>query len=430
MTSRMPGPLLRRILWATILFVYLAACAAHPGGVGLVWAAADAPTPLLAKGQPVDWWFVFKFNASKRFAGCGPDSGKRACIFGGAVRTDARFGQQFVYASNKDASLKKGRNCLGATTADPVGATFDQVYNGSFFYVIWNDQFYRDPAVTACGKSDSCGGPWGHSKGMLAWNAAGEGFMLQVTTPSWPGSGSKQIGRKSGNTLGCISTNNNLTASQHFFAVKLTKVDLLKVLAALANASVVTEPTKLQIVRNGGPADVRALVDTLGRKSKSSRPTTDKLSTGVVLISKPSRLPVPPWQMVSAVLDGAAVRTATWWNKPWIYTTTKSAKIRCWDTQLGTPGPVAIALTGEWDGSEIGLAAPNNHAKIGIASVGDRHYAIFGDLNQQGTLSPPDCDKSQNGRGGLFFVVDNKDLFRGIVNLLDGETAPTMALKK
>ena len=24
--------------------------------------AADAPTPLLAKGQPVDWWFTFKFN--------------------------------------------------------------------------------------------------------------------------------------------------------------------------------------------------------------------------------------------------------------------------------------------------------------------------------------------------------------------------------
>jgi len=29
-----------------------------------------APAPLLSKGHPVDWWFVFKFNA-KSFPGCG-----------------------------------------------------------------------------------------------------------------------------------------------------------------------------------------------------------------------------------------------------------------------------------------------------------------------------------------------------------------------
>ena len=32
------------------------------GGTGY---AADAPAPLLKKGQPVDWWFVFKLNSAQ-----------------------------------------------------------------------------------------------------------------------------------------------------------------------------------------------------------------------------------------------------------------------------------------------------------------------------------------------------------------------------
>jgi len=61
-----------------------------------------------------------------------------------------------------------------------VGATFDQVYNGSYHYVIWNDQFYNDPNLPACGGHTFCDNPWGHSKGMLAWNDDGDGFVMQV----------------------------------------------------------------------------------------------------------------------------------------------------------------------------------------------------------------------------------------------------------
>jgi hypothetical protein len=50
---------------------------------------------------------------------------------------------------------------------------------------------------------------------------------------------------------------------------------------------------------------------------------------------------------------------------------------------------------------------------------------IFGDLNQQGALSRPDCGKSENGRGGLFFVLDNKELADGVTDLIDGDTAST-----
>jgi len=50
---------------------------------------------------------------------------------------------------------------------------------------------------------------------------------------------------------------------------------------------------------------------------------------------------------------------------------------------------------------------------------------IFGDLNQQGALSRADCGKSENGRGGLFFVLDNKELADSVTDFIDGDTAST-----
>jgi Deoxyribonuclease II len=388
-------------------------------------ASGDAPVPLLAKGHPVDWWFVFKFN-SKVFPGCG-GAATRACLFGGSVQDYPFFSQQFVYASSEARALKQGSDCAGDTTAEPLGATFDQVYNSTFNFVVWNDQFYNDPKIQGCGTS--CGGPWGHSKGMLAWNDAGEGLVLQVTTPSWPAAGSKQFPRKTdGNTLGCVK-DDNVEVSQHFFSLKLSKDDLVKVLKALQNASVVTDPKNPQLVKNGGPADVQDLVKALGVKSKSTVVTRDKLSSGVELISKPSKLQVPPWQMVSAVLGGTPLRTATWWANPKIYTTLIDSDVACWTNTLGKPGPVEIAISGTWDGKEFGLtggAGPNfNHAKVGVSTSGSEHYSIFGDMNQQGTTSGQNCASSQNGRGGLFYVVNDADLFDGVKSLISGQSAPT-----
>ena len=386
------------------------------GDKSLAAQPANAPAPLLKNGQSVAWWFVFKLNAAS-FPGCG--DAQRACLFGGTVQPYKKFGQQFAFASSEDHTLKQGEGCAGETKTDPLGATFDQVYNGKFFYVLWNDQFYGDPIK-------SKDGPAGHSKGMLAWNKDGNGFVLQVSTPSWPASGSSKAPRKTdGNTLGCVD-DNDVLVSQHFFALQLTKDDVVLVLKALGNASVVTDPTKSQIVNNGGPADIQALVKVLGKNSQSTTATKDKLSSGVVLISKPSDLNVPPWQMVSAMLGGEPLRAATWWTKPEIPTTTASTPIACWDHSLGKPGAVEIATSGTWEGKTIGLegqAVPDgNHAKIGV-STGEHHYAIFGDLNQQGTLNGPSCDSSQDGRGGLFYVVDDPGLFTSVRDLIKGETA-------
>src|SRR5260370_4176066 len=399
-----------------VMFFFLAA--------PLAYAQHSAPEPLLAKGHPVNWWFVFKLNAGT-FPSCGGGA-QRTCLFGGEVQNYKAFGQQFVFASSEDPSLKQGSDCAGDTTADPIGATFDQVYNGSFHYVIWNDQFYDDPKIAGCTKE--CGSPWGHSKGALAWNEAGEGFVLQVSTPSWPASGSKTFPRKTdGNTLDCVK-DNDVEASQHFFALKLTKDDVVRILTALQDASVVTDPKNPQLVNNGGPADVQDLVKHLGTRSNRTTFTKLALSSGVQLISTPSPLKLPPWQMVSAILGGVSLRAATWWAKPEISTTTASTAIACWSSSLGKPGPVEIATSGHWAGQEVGLAGgagPNfNHAKIGVSTSGDVHFSIFGDMNQQGTLSGPKCNSSQNGRGGLFYVIDDPVLFDGVKNLIAGGTAP------
>ena len=406
------------------VFVLLTILSTHFHSIGYAAESKDAPAPLLGKGRAVSWWLVFKFNSAV-FRGCGGAS--RVCLFGGTAQNYKVFGQQFVYASSENPSLQKGSDCIGDTIADPVGATFDEIYNNSFHYVIWNDQFYDDPVINGCKKD--CASPWGHSKGMLAWNDAGEGLVLQVTTPSWPAAGSVNSPRRTdGNTLGCVK-DDNVEVSQHFFALKLVKDDLVDVLLALQNASVVTDATNSQIVSNGGPPDVQQLVANLGTRSNSIRVMNVKLSSGVELISKPSKLYVPPWQMVSAVLGGVSLRTATWWANPKIYTTTETTSISCWDKSLAKPGAVEIATTGHWAGKEFGLTGglgPNfNHAKLGVSTSGDNHYSIFGDMNQQGSVSGRKCSRSQNGRGGLFYVVDDAELSGSLKDLLNGSTAPT-----
>jgi hypothetical protein len=378
---------------------------------------------LLSAKNPVDWWFAFKFNTAN-FPGCKAEA-VRACRFGGQPQPySSGFSQQFVYASSEDQNLQEGVDCLGDTLTDPVGATFDEIYNGDFNYVVWNDQFYEDPAIAGC--TTYCDTPWGHSKGMLAWDANGNGLVLQVTTPSWPAAGSQLFPRMTdGNTLGCVK-DDDVLVSQQFFALRLTKPDVLIVLNALANSSVVTDAANRQIVRNGGPADIQRLVSALGKPSASRSAVIATLSTGVRLISKPSSLHVPPWQMVSALLGGHALRAATWWEDPGaIPSTTASTPIGCWDPSLGKPGAVEIATTGKWAGRTLGLTGglgtDFNHAKIGVSTSGVD--TIFADMNQDGSLSG-NCGTQQNGRGGLFYVLDDPKLHDSIAQLISGGSAP------
>ena len=389
--------------------------------------ADDSPTPLLATGKPVDWWFVFKLNTAA-FPGCA-EQAKRDCRFGGEPQEyRLGFSQQYLYASSAEPTLAKGDGCVGTTLDDPVGATFAPIFEGEYHYVVWNDQFYEAPEIKGCGKS--CASPWGHSKGVVAWNDAGEGVVMQVTTPSWPASGNRDHPRTGdGNTLGCV-LDDNLLVSQHMFALRLAGDDLEKLLKALANASVVTDTGNPQLVNNGGPDTIQALVVKLGHRVKSDQPTHATLSTGVQLIAKPSKLHVPPWQLVSATLGGPDLRVASWWTHPEIPSTGDDTPVGCWRDDLGKPGAVVNATEGSWNGIDFGLTGglgkDHNHAKFGVTTEGERHYAIFGDMNQQGALSKgvpekEQCHGSQNGRGGTFFVVESADLNKAIRQLI-GDT--------
>jgi len=79
--------------------------AQHMAAPTLDGCDSGVPCPLMSKGHPVMWWFVFKLNA-KSFPGCG--GGTRSCPFGGEVRTGptySKFGQQYLVANNDSASL-------------------------------------------------------------------------------------------------------------------------------------------------------------------------------------------------------------------------------------------------------------------------------------------------------------------------------------
>jgi hypothetical protein len=381
---------------------------------------SPSPSPMIDESHPVDWVFAFKFNA----ADFPTTAAANPCLFGGTAQAYVSS-QKYALAYSGSPTLQDGPGLIGTSPTDPVGATFAKIYAAGLNFVVWNDQFYRHPPINGC--SESCGGPWGHSKGVIAWNSLGEGVVMQVTTPSWPGSGTFAAPRSDdGNTLGCVS-DDDVKASQHFFALRLSPADTAAVLDALLNASVVTDVTNAQLARIGGPSALQQRASALGRKSTSKRVIDVTLSSGVRLISKPSALHVPPWQLVSAQLGRVPLRAATWWTTPAIPNTTASKHIACWDPSLSKPGAVTIAHTGTWKGQPLGLnGGPQmdaNHAKIGVSTDPARPYVIFGDMNQQGALSG-NCASSQNGRGGLFFIVTDSALQASVAQLI-GATSPS-----
>jgi hypothetical protein len=410
---------------------------AGPAPVSVAPAAPSTVAPVpIADGKPVKWWFAYKFSAQS-YPG-NPADPHRDCAFGGTLRRDGtNFSQRYVYATSANAALRDGPGLIGTSDADPLGATFGQIYNGHYYYVVWNDQFYGDPARSGpeC-DGQQCGKPWGHSKGVLAWDQNGNGVIVQVTTPSWPGAASKSIPRGDGNTLGCISDDNDISNAQDFFALQLSRADVKTVLQALAVSSVSTDINNPQIVnrRLAGVAplsDIDPLVAALGRQSSDKAYLDATLSSGVRLIAKPSALHVPPWQFVSSVLGSENLLAATWWATPRIASTRSAADVHCWDATLPTPpGRVDIALSAQWENVPLSFTGGPNHAKLGISLAGGKNYSIFGDLNQQGQLgsgSSPNsaaCASSQNGRGGTFFVLNDPTLHAGLAKLLSGAVAP------
>ena len=382
-------------------------------------AALPAPAPLIDATHAADWVFAYKFNSST-FDTHGQVI---QCIFGGTPASGPA-GQAYAEASSAFGALVSGPGLIGTSPNDPVGATFSEIYNGELNFVVWNDQFYGDPKI-ACGKCSK----WGHSKGVLGWDSAGNGLMLQVTTPDWPGAGSAATPRRhEGNTLGCEHATHNVQYGQHFFALKLTPDDTAAVLDALVNAAVVTDVGNPQLARLGGPAALVAKARQLGRRNHSVDFQDVVLSSGVRLISKAPDLWVPPWQLISARLD-VPLRTSTWRANSPIPTTTDRTAVSCWRPSLGKPRAVEIAITGKWMNKVIRISGSGSHGKLGVSLDPAHPFTVFGDMNQQGSLAGT-CGSAQNGRGGLFFVLGDRQLYASMRQLLEGETAPSTIPRK
>ena len=410
-----------------------------------------------------EWWFIFKVNTA--FGEMYPDfstcfksyhpkvitKDNRKCPFDLNKYPSTEgywyYGWNLDYylATSQNPSLQFQKGCLGSSQG-PLEKLFSKIYNGNNYYVIWNDQFKGDPDTsplntpenmahtneeTACPNGGDCLAPWGHSKGVITWDKDGNGRMLQVTTPNWPRSGSKNYPSTQANSLGCDS-HNNVTASQHFFSFKINKDDLIKILKCMINACVVTLPNNKQVVNNGGPKEVQNLVKKLGVLSPG-KILHFTLSNNFQIISKPWNINTPPWQLVSSVLGGKDLKTATWWADPTIPSTKSGQTPGCWNNSLKPPGEVINMATGKLDQKIIGLTAPkfsptDNHAKFGC-SIGE-DLTIFGDMNQQGALSLNAvykgqlCNSSQNGRGGMFLIVPNQKLHDSIDKLLSGCETP------
>ena len=136
-----------------------------------------------------------------------------------------------------------------------------------------------------------------------------------------------------------------------------------------------------------------------------------------MLISKPSNLNVPPWQMVSALLDGdvGAHGDLVGLAADLLDQEARSrsaAGTGVLKSDNKKPGDGRHRQERQLGGRTLGLiggqrTTPRSASPRRVA----KHYAIFGDLNQQGTINPGKgkCDSSQNGRGGMFFVVKNDE---------------------
>ena len=66
-------------------------------------------------------------------------------------------------------------------------------------------------------------------------------------------------------------------------------------------------------------------------------------------------------------------------------------------------GQVAARGSVRFKGEELLGHKPHQIACRGLGFVPEDR-AIFGDLNQQGSLSGPHCDSSQDGRGGIAYI--------------------------
>jgi len=143
---------------------------------------------------------------------------------------------------------------------------------------------------------------------VLAWNDDGDGVVLQVTTLGVAGLRQQEVHAQERQYARLHQAAEQCSERAALLLREAQQDDVVHMLDALENSSVVTDVMPGGARHNGGPQEIKDRVKVLGQKSDSTEVKQFKLSTGILLVSKPSALHVPPWQMLSSVLDSVDLK--------------------------------------------------------------------------------------------------------------------------
>jgi deoxyribonuclease-2 len=157
-----------------------------------------ASTPLSAvdeKGQPVDWWFMYKVAGKSTTS----DGAKGPTLDGKKVN-----GTEYIYFDANTPGT--GNLVLSPDTVDVSGAlpnTLNQIYNSTNGNLGW--YFYNDENPI----NNKVNGDRGHTKGVVAFDLeTNSGFWLIQSTPKFPPKGKygfPKTGMSNAQTLLCIT---------------------------------------------------------------------------------------------------------------------------------------------------------------------------------------------------------------------------------
>nr|AIG56182.1 secreted protein [Achlya hypogyna] len=300
--------------------------------VQIVAESNDEVFALDGDGRPVAWWFVLKLPAQVRsatgtFMPTPCDCAPPACA--SPEEPLRAHGLCYLYADANNPVLRHfrdvGYDCLGQGGRDPVSQTLRQKQTATH-WGYFNDQLnglaFMQQKSLVCGGSSSFNA---HSKGMVAFEAATGGFVLQTSTPNFPDPSSPAFV-----PLGC-QADNNVEYAQHLFAMSLDAAELLTlatgwqsarlcsanhyhtlhdllVSPSLANASSSLPPV--------AQAVARALVEERLTPSASSQKTVVTKGSPVAVsgLFKSHRAQVPPWAMAASAY-ASDVSVASWWDE-------------------------------------------------------------------------------------------------------------------
>jgi deoxyribonuclease-2 len=339
------------------------------------------------KGNPVDWWFMYKVAGKSTTS----DGGKGPTIGGNKVT-----GTEYVYFDANTPS--SGKLALSPNRLDKGGAlpnTLKQLYGaaanshlGWFFY---NDE---DPTT---GKVNSARG---HTKGVLAFDLGSHSaFWLIQSTPKFPPKGSygfPKSGMPNAQTLLCITLNNadvaQSIAKQMFVAQQPSVYLASKVPSDLTSELNDARVKLIQDQVASGSTPVHVVI-----------PFTSKGGLKFMSIAKNKTWGLDFYNDLVGPTLHENLDVETWEHDP----TPPSEDSDKVHTVVDMKAINLKAL-----GIDVAWPEPDDHAKLAISARSEKvHYVCVGDLN---------FTVAQRRRGGGTVAFQCEALWSSISSILEG----------